>query len=472
MIKPFEDEEIDTEQAPVSGSEELQSVMPEPPPTEESPIEMTLKERLLGRQKLDAEEVELARRPPSQVEIDAPLARGILGAQQGFANLLSNPQVASAGIRSAEGAISGMEKAEQNKRTSLREEIERRRKRLDEPVADLSLKNRLLGEARKERIGAATEGAEIAKPGLENAQKQQGLAKGELDIAKSGQDIEKGGMALADEKDRRDPKSPISVEARRRTAQAYRNEAEAFRRGGDKAGAARMEKNARDVENSDLPAEKLEETLKNLESRAAYGKDFMGDQRLRESSAASLAIRGEALEAKKNEKQTKMEMPSDKQTQTITDLDNIIQAAEDVKRGKVTVHTGPFAAFRNAVAREIGWDDPKVTAFRAQVGEQLADYVKSKTGAAASNQERAFLMDNIPNMSDNDETFTEKLRRFKMKAEQIRARTLQNIEAQGKNVSGFTSTETKKPEAPYGMRVERNGVNYIWNGTKYVREAK
>jgi hypothetical protein len=129
--------------------------------------------------------------------------------------------------------------------------------------------------------------------------------------------------------------------------------------------------------------------------------------------------------------------PSDSQVSTITDFDNVLKSLNEIEANKDKFDTGPIAGRLHSAAAVIGIADPKKAAFAASVGENLADYLKSKSGATVSAQERSQLMQNVPTINDNDEIFKEKVKYLRNRIGDHRNTFLGNAEKQGKNVTAF-----------------------------------
>lgn len=165
----------------------------------------------------------------------------------------------------------------------------------------------------------------------------------------------------------------------------------------------------------------------------------------------------------------KRTMLSDGQVKILAQYDTGIQMLKDISDAKAAVDTGPMAARRNRLAGSIGLDDPKVTAFRAMVGDQLASYIRSISGAAASDRERAFLMQNIPKAEDNDETFNAKLQVVTERLAKLREIELDLFGKQGKKIEAFTEGGGSGP-APQARRPRRTVGNETreWNGSAWV----
>lgn len=77
------------------------------------------------------------------------------------------------------------------------------------------------------------------------------------------------------------------------------------------------------------------------------------------------------------------------------------------------IDTGPIAALGSFIASKAGMGDPRMVQFKALAGEQIAGYIKNISGATVSEPERASLLENIPNASDDDEEFMAKLQTVK-----------------------------------------------------------
>jgi hypothetical protein len=474
------------EETPISGSEKLAQVAPElpsepemmPAERDQATIDRTFRERVKGRLQLENEERALAAQGSSQIEQDAPLARGILAAQRGFANLLSKPEAATAGIQGAESSINEMVQGEQMRRKGLREQLESRRKRLDEPLADLSLKSRLLGEARKERVGAATEGDEITKSGQEVKKGQQGLELGELNKTRMGQDITEGARKIGDEEQKREGASERSQTARTIISEGLRKEAAALRASGQRDLAARAETEANRIGGSELS----EFDLEKYPIAGMSGKDFLADQRSREAASLSLSFK-EKEAARKSERGDETEGrfqigQYEKRAKDIREMEsNIAQTRnmfEIAKKNPEAVGILQYNIARTVAGEKGPLSNQDVQ--RAGLGsvaafDQLLQIAASKGfGALTDGQKKT--LENLLTLAEQ---------RAKEKATKLNEETIRRAEKKGIDVEYITGktkdelipSETPKTQAaPYGQRVERNGTMYIWNGSKYVREAK
>lgn len=77
------------------------------------------------------------------------------------------------------------------------------------------------------------------------------------------------------------------------------------------------------------------------------------------------------------------------------------------------INTGPLEALVGFAAGKVGLQSPEWTKFKATAGTQLAEYIKSISGATVSEPERKELLNNVPTPSDDDEEFVAKLEAVK-----------------------------------------------------------
>lgn len=133
----------------------------------------------------------------------------------------------------------------------------------------------------------------------------------------------------------------------------------------------------------------------------------------------------------------KRTMLSDGQVKIVAQYDTGLDSLRNIMAQKAAIDTGPAASKRNALAAKVGLDDPTISAFRASVGDSLATYIRSLSGAAVSDRERAFLVQNVPKMEDNDQVFNAKLKTVMDRLERLREIEINLFGAQGKDTSGF-----------------------------------
>lgn len=144
---------------------------------------------------------------------------------------------------------------------------------------------------------------------------------------------------------------------------------------------------------------------------------------------------------------------------------NTIKAMKNGDKGVGGIATGKMENMRNSAAQMIDVGDPKVSTFKAMVGTQLADYIKSISGAAVSDQERAFLLQNVPSMGDDDETFNAKLDKVTERLTGNRARFIDNVAGSGRKVTDeFRNVGAPPAPAASGPAVGSEQGGYVFKG--------
>lgn len=186
----------------------------------------------------------------------------------------------------------------------------------------------------------------------------------------------------------------------------------------------------------------------------------------RQERAKDRQLQREMVQSNKNvtrqEKIEKEQRLGDKQVEAMSGYDKALNSIQSIRAGKSEFDTGPLAGRANALAGMVGIDDPKKSAFRAEVQDQLAQYVKSISGGAVSDSERASLMQNLPNMNDNDATFNAKLDALEKRLQGYKQTELSNLKKQGKNVKEWESPVTSKPaQKPTGKIRVSNGKEIL-----------
>jgi hypothetical protein len=104
----------------------------------------------------------------------------------------------------------------------------------------------------------------------------------------------------------------------------------------------------------------------------------------------------------------------------VTDLQQGLDIMDRLTKLKTTggekgapIDTGPFAEFAGWFAKNLDMEDAKKTEFKALAGENVANYIKSISGATVSEPERANLLENVPTPRDHDDRFMAKLKMIK-----------------------------------------------------------
>lgn len=177
-----------------------------------------------------------------------------------------------------------------------------------------------------------------------------------------------------------------------------------------------------------------------------------------------------AREDKKDETKRKEAILTDKQVSVITNYDNLLSAAKRLREEKGDYNTGWFSNMANGAAQWVNLDDAKKSAFKAEVGSNLADYVRSISGTAASDNERKTLQTLMPSFRDDDDTFMEKLNKFEEKAKEFRNNHVTNMRKLGKNTEEFELQENQAPVFPKTVR-KGNEIVEVYNEQE-LKEAQ
>ena len=107
-----------------------------------------------------------------------------------------------------------------------------------------------------------------------------------------------------------------------------------------------------------------------------------------------------------------------------------------------------------------GEADPKRVEFNSNVGQNLADYIKSISGATVTNAERDTLMKLIPGVADDDEEFNAKLKALRDKIEFYRRAEVDTLRASGKVVNP-EMLKTSSYKQPTSAAPEQNTMVVI-----------
>lgn len=225
-----------------------------------------------------------------------------------------------------------------------------------------------------------------------------------------------------------------------------------------------------------LNALQLKDVIKNL-------KD---DEAAQEYKRISLELRGKMLELATRAEDRKAEAfdwrkvqhdeLSDKQTESIAGYDKLLGLTDSILAKKQAIDTGPLAARQSSIAQFFGIDDSKKSAFKADVTDNLSQYIKSLSGLTVSDRERQALMNVVPKMEDNDQTFMTKLKSFQDRVNLYRSTELKAIQSQGKNIDTFPSKEAydssqvivRSPQGKMFKAPRKNMYHYINQGYTYV----
>lgn len=140
--------------------------------------------------------------------------------------------------------------------------------------------------------------------------------------------------------------------------------------------------------------------------------------------------------------------PKVSEAEAVTELDVALGEARRLASEKGAIDTGPIANILNFAAQKTGLSDPMTTQFKATIGEQLAQYIKSISGATVAATERAALLENVPTFSDNDDEFVAKLGRVISMLDAKRQAQIRAQQIAGKDVSGYAPTGSGIQRAP------------------------
>jgi hypothetical protein len=175
----------------------------------------------------------------------------------------------------------------------------------------------------------------------------------------------------------------------------------------------------------------------------------------RAGATASLARseRERKAEEKETARQDRLDKDaklSDKQIADIGSQNSALKSIDDVLEQKKNWDTGLLSFTQNKLLGMVGMDDSKKSAFKSDVGDQLAQYIKNISGASVSASERAALLENMPSVYDNDATFVEKAMSLKKRLARIRETELDALEKGGKNVTAFKTQSPPADPPPAG----------------------
>ncbi len=144
------------------------------------------------------------------------------------------------------------------------------------------------------------------------------------------------------------------------------------------------------------------------------------------------------------------------QLKDVNELDSIVATVDSIISDKSKFDTGKASFGLNAAASWLGLDDADKSAFKADVGDNLASYIKNLSGTAVGVKERANLMQNIPSVYDNDKVFNTKAQALKNRLLRNKDVLLTNFEKNGKDVTKFKSKIVKEDDKSTTSNVGSN----------------
>jgi len=187
-------------------------------------------------------------------------------------------------------------------------------------------------------------------------------------------------------------------------------------------------------------------------------------------------VKEESLDLRKDSFELTKELKgrlSDTEVESVNRFDDGVRILDDIddllKNTDVNTDLGPYASRAESAQQYIPgmeMDEPFVKT-QQLVGIQLADYVKSISGAQVSEEEAQRLLKNIPNMSDKPVAFKTKLDQFRKDLKDSKDLYLDNIGVQKKGAKKFK--DSKKPSEEYSTSQER-GIENVMKNNNVSRE--
>jgi NACalpha-BTF3-like transcription factor len=187
-------------------------------------------------------------------------------------------------------------------------------------------------------------------------------------------------------------------------------------------------------------------------------------------------VKEDSLELRKDNFELTKEMKgrlSDTEVESVNRFDDGVRILDDIddllKNTDVSTDLGPYASRAESAQQYIPgmeMDEPFVKT-QQLVGIQLADYVKSISGAQVSEEEAQRLLKNIPNMSDKPIAFKTKLDQFRKDLKDSKDLYLDNIGIQKKGAEKFK--EGTKSSEEYNTSQER-GIENVMKNNNVSRE--
>lgn len=165
------------------------------------------------------------------------------------------------------------------------------------------------------------------------------------------------------------------------------------------------------------------------------------------------------------EKAGKKKAPSEKLSGEIFALNNALQTMDAILEKKKGVNTGTGMDLLKRGANLVGQGDVETEGLRADLVDNLSKYVQSISGSAASDRERAFLMQSMPLMTDADDVFIKKAQEFQRRARSLMTNKIKSGEASGADMS-FIRDEVSQPVAK-SEPAPTLTPGYVQNGYTY-----
>lgn len=133
--------------------------------------------------------------------------------------------------------------------------------------------------------------------------------------------------------------------------------------------------------------------------------------------------------------QKRAENPTEKEDAIFASYNKALGFLDSIEKDKENIDTGKISSAVSSAREFFGQGDPEVVNFKAKVGQNLVDYIKSISGAAVTNEERSALTKLVPNISQNDQEFMASLQALKEKLLNYRQIEANALRSSGKIVS-------------------------------------
>jgi hypothetical protein len=119
------------------------------------------------------------------------------------------------------------------------------------------------------------------------------------------------------------------------------------------------------------------------------------------------------------------------------------------KDGGAPVDTGPISSLVSWFRSKAGIADPRMVDFKATAGANLADYIKSISGATVGVEERKSLLENVPTAADDDEEFIAKLESVERQLKNKLTTKQKVFKAMKKDTRGILDESTAPADAEF-----------------------
>lgn len=164
---------------------------------------------------------------------------------------------------------------------------------------------------------------------------------------------------------------------------------------------------------------------------------------------------------------------SDNQLKDVTNFDEGLDLIGSIKSQRKTQATGTMHNATESAKDMVGQGDPKYLAFKAQVQDNLAQYIKNMSGATVSAQERVSLMQSMPTMNDSPAVFDAKIEVLDKKLKANRTTYLGNLGKNGRNTDPYARPEaTPEDSATQLSPADQKAVDWAKANPKDPRAAQ